>query len=104
MICRNHCVLQYGSPNKDDQVELQKDGSYGWYLYDLQSTHGSFINKAKVKAQTYYRIKVGHMIKFGTSSRIYILQVSLLQNLPDFLTDLIIRVLMKIRKKKRKRL
>ena len=47
----------------------------GWYLFDLKSTHGTYINKCRIKPKVYYRIRVGHMIKFAGSSRIYILQV-----------------------------
>ena len=60
-------------------MEFQKDGSYGFYLYDLNSTHGTYLNKAKVPVHKYYRVKVGHMMKFGGSSRIYILQVNTYQ-------------------------
>ena len=72
---RYHAVLQFGRPTEDDDVEFQKDGSAGFYLYDLNSTHGTSLNKAAVPHHKYYRVKVGHMMKFGGSSRIYILQV-----------------------------
>ena len=47
----------------------------GWYLYDMDSTHGTYLNKNRLKPRVYYRIKVGHMIKFAGSSRLYIVQV-----------------------------
>ncbi|CAK8693215.1 unnamed protein product [Clavelina lepadiformis] len=73
-ISRHHAILQFGNPGESDDVEFQKDGSSGFYLFDLASTHGTFLNKARVPSEKYYRMKVGHMIKFGGSSRIYILQ------------------------------
>ena len=48
----------------------------GWYLYDLDSTHGTWINKVRVQPKVYHRIRVGHVIKFGGSTRLFILQVS----------------------------
>jgi len=73
---RYHALLQFGTPTQEyDNVEFQKDGSAGFYLYELGSTHGTFLNKARVPEKRYYRLKVGHMIKFGNSTRIYILQV-----------------------------
>lgn len=47
----------------------------GWYLYDLDSTHGTWINKVRVQPKVYHRIRVGHVIKFGGSTRLFILQV-----------------------------
>jgi hypothetical protein len=68
-ISRYHCVLQ-SCAEKDDRHEQ------GWYLYDLDSTHGTWINKTKVKPATFYRVRVGYVLKFGGSTRLYILQVS----------------------------
>lgn len=87
-ISRYHAVLQYrpdvvsGDENSDDNENGTKsDGAEqkpkvdkGWYLYDLNSTHGSFVNKMKVPPKTYVRIRVGYMLKFGASTRNYILQ------------------------------
>ena len=72
-ISRYHAVVQFcaeSTPIKEA----------GWYLYDLGSTHGSCANKMKVPPRIYRRIKVGHMIKLGGSSRLYILQVSNFMN------------------------
>uniref|UniRef100_A0A146LJF3 Kanadaptin n=1 Tax=Lygus hesperus TaxID=30085 RepID=A0A146LJF3_LYGHE len=66
-VSRYHAVLQYR------QIPEGEDGP-GFYLYDLGSTHGTFVNKYKVKSKVYGRIKVGHMIKVGCSSRFFILQ------------------------------
>jgi len=66
-LSRYHAVLQFKS-----QASPEKPA--GFYLYDLDSTHGSFHNKKKCFPKTYYRLRVGHMIKFGGSTRSLILQ------------------------------
>ena len=67
-LSRYHAVVQHCSiPNEKHSV--------GWYLYDLDSTHGTWINKIKVKPNTFYKLKVGHVVKFGGSTRLHILQV-----------------------------
>lgn len=70
-LSRYHAVVQYstGSVSPYDN---------GWYIYDLDSTHGTWINKRKIAPKRYHRIKVGHIIKFGGSSRLHILQVCIL--------------------------
>ncbi|KAK3608661.1 hypothetical protein CHS0354_042673 [Potamilus streckersoni] len=66
-LSRYHAIVQYcASP----MGEYEK----GWYLYDLDSTHGTWINKYKVKSNVYQRLRVGHVVKFGGSTRLYILQ------------------------------
>ncbi|PKA67286.1 FHA domain-containing protein DDL [Apostasia shenzhenica] len=59
-ISRFHAVLQF-----------RKDGAY---IYDLGSTHGTFLNKRQVKKKVYTEIHVGDVLRFGHSSRLYILQ------------------------------
>lgn len=93
-ISRYHAVLQYrpnvvntdgnesddgsdddeNSTKSSDGTEKKPKVDKGWYLYDLNSTHGSFVNKMKVPPKTYIRIRVGYMLKFGASTRNYILQ------------------------------
>lgn len=66
-LSRYHAVLQY-------KAEASPDQPKGFYLYDLGSTHGTFHNKNKCFAKTYYRLRVGHGIKAGGSTRLLILQ------------------------------
>lgn len=92
-ISRYHAVLQYrpelinndgdsGDSSDDEENGTRSDVAAsqkvkvdkGWYLYDLHSTHGSFVNKMRVPPKTYVRIRVGYMLKFGASTRNYILQ------------------------------
>ncbi|KAK6255846.1 hypothetical protein SCA6_017151 [Theobroma cacao] len=60
-ISRFHAVLQFRSSGQA-------------YLYDLGSTHGTFINKSQVTKRTYVDLNVGDVIRFGHSSRLYIFQ------------------------------
>lgn len=93
-ISRYHAVLQYrpeiitnidteqGSDSDDESNEIDTERpsksnskiEKGWYLYDLNSTHGSFVNKMRIPPKTYVRVRVGYMLKFGASTRNYILQ------------------------------
>ena len=43
------------------------------YLIDLGSTNGSFINTERIEPQRYYQLLEGDTIKFGSSSREYVL-------------------------------
>lgn len=84
-VSRYHAVFQYrpevkseSDENDDEESEVEpkkNDIEKGWYLYDLNSTHGSFVNKARIPPKTYVRVRVGYMLKFGGSTRNFILQV-----------------------------
>ncbi|KAL7729134.1 hypothetical protein ACLKA6_009604 [Drosophila palustris] len=85
-ISRYHAVLQYkpkssnNNAESDEEEEGTKEGTSktdqpeGWYIYDLGSTHGTFLNKQRVPPRVFIRIRVGHMLKLGSSTRVYILQ------------------------------
>ncbi|KAL4711222.1 hypothetical protein ACJJTC_019063 [Scirpophaga incertulas] len=66
-ISRHHCILQYKA------FANEGEPSCGWYLHDLGSTHGTFLNRLRLKPSHFTRVRVGHQIKFGNSSRTYIL-------------------------------
>ncbi|KRT80012.1 hypothetical protein AMK59_6439 [Oryctes borbonicus] len=65
-ISRYHAILQYRSEESDDEPK-------GFYLYDLSSTYGTFLNKNKLKPRTYIKMYVGHLLRLGLSTRSYIL-------------------------------
>ncbi|KAK7153406.1 hypothetical protein R3I93_011346 [Phoxinus phoxinus] len=70
-ISRYHAVVQYrGTAGQDGGVGEDT----GFYAYDLGSTHGTFVNKNKIPPKTYIRLRVGHVLKFGGSTRLFILQ------------------------------
>ncbi|CAL0318762.1 unnamed protein product [Lupinus luteus] len=60
-ISRFHAVIQF-----------KRSGDA--YLYDLGSTHGTFLNKNQVEKNTYVDLHVGDVIRFGRSSRLFIFQ------------------------------
>lgn len=66
-VSRYHAILQF-------RAEGTEEHEAGFYVYDLESTHGTFLNKNQIRPRTYYRMKVGHILKVGGSSRLHILQ------------------------------
>ncbi|CAM8968683.1 unnamed protein product [Rhodiola kirilowii] len=67
-ISRFHAVLDFPF------AMIQFKGSNEVYLYDLGSTHGTFVNKNEVKKMVYVELHVGDVLRFGRSTRLYILQ------------------------------
>lgn len=62
-ISRKHAVLQFGP----------RDTAF---IYDLGSSHGTFVNKKQIPENQYVKITSGNaIIKFGASSRQYILNL-----------------------------
>lgn len=57
-VSRYHAIIQFA-----------KEGAF---LYDLNSTHGSFLNKQKVEPQVFVPIPPDSILKFGESTRSYI--------------------------------
>ena len=68
-LSRHHAIVQYS-------VIATETHEKGWYVYDLDSTHGTWLNKKKITPKVYHRLRVGYILKFGGSSRLHILQVS----------------------------
>jgi len=52
---------------------IQHRGNGNCYMYDLGSTHGTFINKLQVKPKVYVLLKSGDLLRFGESTRMYVL-------------------------------
>ena len=59
-ISRRHAILQH-----KDTGEL--------FLYDLGSTHGSFLNKKLITQQEYVQLGIGDFMNFGSSTRKFII-------------------------------
>ncbi|VTJ53490.1 Hypothetical predicted protein [Marmota monax] len=70
-VSRYHAVLQHRASDPDGECDGHEQG---FYLYDLGSTHGTFLNKTRIPPRTYCRVHVGHVFRFGGSTRLFILQ------------------------------
>ena len=85
-ISRYHAVLQYRPASQEKEggegesenrtVFSTNPREPGYYVYDLGSTHGTYLNKRRLDQRCYYRVRVGQMVKFGGSSRLFLLEVS----------------------------
>ncbi|KAF1324098.1 Anion exchanger adaptor protein kanadaptin, partial [Globisporangium splendens] len=63
-------VLQHPSVSRMHAV-LQFDAQGALFLRDLNSTHGTFVNKRRVAANEYVRLHIGDVVGFGESTRLY---------------------------------
>ncbi|KAM9341231.1 kanadaptin [Symphorus nematophorus] len=70
-ISRYHAVIQYRRQAGEGESVGEEAG---FYVHDLGSTHGTVVNKNKIPPKTYIRLRVGHVLKFGGSTRLFILQ------------------------------
>ena len=65
-----HAVLQYRAlPLKNDPLRV----SCQPYIMDLESTNGTFLNDVRIDPARYYQLKKGDLVKFGASTREYVL-------------------------------
>ena len=79
-ISRYHAVLQYRvesetTPLNETTAFSTVPREAGYYLYDLSSTHGTYLTKNKLQPRCYYRMRVGQSVKFGGSTRLFVLDV-----------------------------
>ncbi|XP_063693325.1 smad nuclear-interacting protein 1-like isoform X2 [Bolinopsis microptera] len=67
-----HAVIQFRLVD-----HIRQDGSQTQkvkpYLMDLESTNGSFLNNVKIEARRYYELKERDIVKFGFSTREYVI-------------------------------
>lgn len=67
-LSRYHAILQYSNGQTDPAKYPE-----GFYIYDLNSTHGTFLNKTRLKPNEYIKIELDNMFKLGLSTRLFIL-------------------------------
>eukprot|EP01052_Picozoa_sp_SAG31_P007888 SAG31_NODE_385_length_16413_cov_265.286686_3_plen_639_part_00 len=60
-ISRQHAVIQHGDVGRI-------------FLFELGSTHGTFVNKRQVRPLRHEELQIGDVIRFGLSTRLFILQ------------------------------
>ena len=63
-----HCVIQFRRVQDENMNYIIRP-----YLMDLKSTNGSYINDVMVKPQRYYELRAKDILKFGNSTREYVL-------------------------------
>eukprot|EP00756_Hemistasia_phaeocysticola_P044070 Hpha_TRINITY_DN17651_c0_g1::TRINITY_DN17651_c0_g1_i1::g.158825::m.158825 len=70
---RSDIRLEHPSISRQHAV-IQLRGNGAVYLYDLGSAHGTFWNKdSRLKPQAYVPLREGDMIRFGLSTRFFVL-------------------------------
>jgi len=69
---KQHAVLQYRLVEKE-QLDGMMTKKIRPYLMDLDSTNGTFINGNRIEPRRYYELFEKDTIKFGNSSREYVL-------------------------------
>lgn len=89
-LSRRHAVLNF----RDDGALM---------LRDLNSAQGTFLNKKKCDKDTYHRVYVGDMIKFGASTRQYILNGPEDQRPPEYESENVVELRRKIEEKNAER-
>lgn len=69
---KQHAVIQYRLVEKEGVDGLSKS-EVRPYLMDLGSTNGTFLNGERIESERYYELIEKDTIKFGNSSREYVL-------------------------------
>lgn len=69
---KQHAVLQFRMTEKEGGDGMMV-AAVRPYLLDLGSTNGTWLNGERLEAQRYYELMEKDMVKFGTSSREYVL-------------------------------
>jgi smad nuclear-interacting protein 1 len=70
---KQHAVLQYRKREAFDEDEGLYVNVPTPYVLDLDSVNGTFLNGEKIEARRYYELVEKDTIKFGTSTREYVL-------------------------------
>lgn len=71
---KQHAVLQFRHVVKKDEFG-EKRGGVGLYLLDLESANGSFLNGERVEGRRYVEVIHADVLRWGESSREYVVLV-----------------------------
>lgn len=74
-ISKQHAVLQFRYIEKRNEYG-EKSGKVKPYLIDLESANGTVLNEKKVPGSRYLELRDKDMIKFGDSTREYVLMLA----------------------------
>ncbi|KAJ7442634.1 SMAD/FHA domain-containing protein [Mycena latifolia] len=69
---KQHAVIQYRFVQQKDEFGVSK-GSVKPFIIDLESTNGTHVNDEAIPVSRYYELKASDVIKFGQSTREYVL-------------------------------
>jgi hypothetical protein len=95
-LSRFHAMIQFSNG------ELDVNYPKGFYIFDNNSTHGTILNKQKIESKKYVYLKIGSCIKFGGSTRLFILHGPELPNADDLNINLTHEQMKKLREKQNK--
>ncbi|KAJ7601587.1 smad nuclear interacting protein 1 [Mycena polygramma] len=69
---KQHAVIQYRFVQQKDEFGVSK-GTIKPFIIDLESTNGTHVNDETIPVSRYYELKASDVIKFGQSTREYVL-------------------------------
>ncbi|EJC97883.1 SMAD/FHA domain-containing protein [Fomitiporia mediterranea MF3/22] len=69
---KQHAVIQYRQVQEKDEFGSSK-AVVKPFIIDLESTNNTFVNDEAIPTSRYYELKTGDVIKFGMSTREYVL-------------------------------
>ncbi|KAJ7134773.1 SMAD/FHA domain-containing protein [Mycena epipterygia] len=69
---KQHAVIQYRFVQQKDEFGVS-NGSVKPFIIDLESTNGTHVNDQAIPVSRYYELKASDVIKFGQSTREYVL-------------------------------
>ncbi|PPQ77481.1 hypothetical protein CVT25_011351 [Psilocybe cyanescens] len=69
---KQHAVFQYRYVQEKDEFGSSK-GVVKPFVIDLESTNGTLVNDETIPAARYYELKAGDVVKFGLSTKEYVL-------------------------------
>lgn len=73
---KQHAVLQYRLYQKETDDGLGYEQQVRPYIMDLNSTNSTFLNGEKIEGSRYIELKEKDVLKFGESTREYVLMIA----------------------------